>query len=30
MSERFTAAVVKEFGSTLTIREEDFPEPGRF
>lgn len=30
MSERFTAAVVKEFGSTLTIREEDLPEPGRF
>ena len=30
MSEKFTAAVVKEFGSTLTIREEDLPEPGRF
>ena len=30
MSEKFTAAAVKEFGSTLTIREEDLPEPGRF
>lgn len=30
MSEKLTAAVVEEFGPTLTIREEDLPEPGRF
>jgi propanol-preferring alcohol dehydrogenase len=30
MAEKFTAAVVEEFGPTLNIRDEDLPEPGPF